>query len=69
MPIVPSTVKGISSNLHGKTSIMEGLNLLCSVSLLGFNLKLRKKSMEIWLKLQVTYLQQVSYLLKDLQTF
>lgn len=44
-PVVPSIVKGISSYLHGKAGIRDGLDLWCSLSLWGFNLKLRKKSM------------------------
>lgn len=69
MPIVPSIVKATLSYLHGKAAIREGLDLLPSVSVWAFNLQLRKKPMEICLKVQVICLQPALDLLKDLQSF
>lgn len=51
MPFVPSIVKATLGYLHGKAAVREGLDLLPSVSLWGFNLQLRKKPVEICLKL------------------
>lgn len=51
MPVLPSIVKATLSYLHGKAAVREGFDLLPSLSPWGFNLQLRKKPMEICLKL------------------